>query len=98
MSARIPSIHTRESCTVRRRPPQLDVRMSSCETESCGRSFDPPPLSITLHAMTLDKWVPFRNEGSVVRCRLFYFPHAAGNAAFYRPLWHFMPFLTADAH
>src|SRR5499433_3323444 len=41
--------------------------------------------------MTLDKWVPFRNEGSVVRCRVFCFPHAAGNAAFYRPLQRFMP-------
>src|SRR5262245_56128184 len=29
MSARIPSIHTCESCTVRRRAPQLDVRESS---------------------------------------------------------------------
>jgi medium-chain acyl-[acyl-carrier-protein] hydrolase len=44
-----------------------------------------------MDAMTLDKWVPFRNEGSVVRCRLFCFPHAAGNAAFYRPLRRFMP-------
>ncbi len=41
--------------------------------------------------MTFDKWVPFRKEGSVVRCRLFCFPHAAGNAAFYRPLRRFMP-------
>jgi surfactin synthase thioesterase subunit len=41
--------------------------------------------------MTLDRWVPFRNEGTVVRCRLFCFPHAAGNAAFYRPLRGFMP-------
>lgn len=41
--------------------------------------------------MTLDRWVPFRNEGDVVRCRLFCFPHAAGNAAFYRPLRRFMP-------
>src|SRR5258708_26970407 len=41
--------------------------------------------------MTLDKWIPFRNEGPVVRCRLFCFPHAGGNAAFYRPLRHFMP-------
>jgi medium-chain acyl-[acyl-carrier-protein] hydrolase len=41
--------------------------------------------------MTLDRWVPFRNEGTVVRCRLFCFPHAAGNAAFYRPLRRFMP-------
>jgi len=53
-------------------------------------------LSITLLAqndgcMTLDKWIPFRNEGPVVRCRLFCFPHAGGNAAFYRPLRHFMP-------
>jgi medium-chain acyl-[acyl-carrier-protein] hydrolase len=44
-----------------------------------------------MDAMTLDKWVPFRNEGSVVRCRLFCFPHAAGSAAFYRPLRRFMP-------
>src|SRR5215470_9479879 len=41
--------------------------------------------------MTLDKWIPFRNEGPVVRCRLFCFPHAGGNAAFYRPLRRFMP-------
>jgi medium-chain acyl-[acyl-carrier-protein] hydrolase len=53
-------------------------------------------LSITLLApndgrMTLDKWIPFRNEGPAVRCRLFCFPHAGGNAAFYRPLRHLMP-------
>jgi medium-chain acyl-[acyl-carrier-protein] hydrolase len=41
--------------------------------------------------MTLDKWVPFRNEGPVVRCRLFCVPHAGGNATFYRPLRRFMP-------
>ena len=41
--------------------------------------------------MTLDRWVPFRNEGAAVRCRLFVFPHAGGNAAFYRPLRQFMP-------
>ena len=45
----------------------------------------------TMNAMTLDKWLPFRNEGSVVRCRLLCFPHAAGNATFYRPLRRFMP-------
>jgi medium-chain acyl-[acyl-carrier-protein] hydrolase len=44
-----------------------------------------------MDAMTLDKWLPFRNEGSVVRCRVFCFPHAAGNATFYRPLRRFMP-------
>jgi len=41
--------------------------------------------------LTLDKWIPFRNEGPVVRCRLFCFPHAGGNATFYRPLRRFMP-------
>jgi medium-chain acyl-[acyl-carrier-protein] hydrolase len=41
--------------------------------------------------MTLDRWVPFRNESPVVCCRLFAFPHAAGNAAFYRPLRRCMP-------
>ena len=44
-----------------------------------------------MDGLTLDRWVPFRNEGAVVRCRLFCFPHAAGNAAFYRPLRRFMP-------
>src|SRR6516164_2880539 len=44
-----------------------------------------------MDALTLDKWVPFRNEGPVVRCRLFCFPHAGGNATFYRPLRRFMP-------
>jgi medium-chain acyl-[acyl-carrier-protein] hydrolase len=42
-------------------------------------------------AMLLDKWVPFRSENTVVRCRVFAFPHAAGSAAFYRPLRRFMP-------
>ena len=51
---------------------------------------DAAPLR-TMDAMTLDKWVPFRNEGRVVRCRLFCFPHAGGNATFYRPLRRFMP-------
>jgi acyl transferase domain-containing protein len=44
-----------------------------------------------MDAMTLDRWVPSRNEGAAVRCRLFCFPHAGGNAAFYRPLRRFMP-------
>jgi medium-chain acyl-[acyl-carrier-protein] hydrolase len=44
-----------------------------------------------MHAMTVDRWVPFRNEGAVVRCRLFCFPHAAGNATFYLPLRRLMP-------
>ena len=43
-----------------------------------------------MDAMTLDRWVPFRNEGAAIRCRLFAFPHAGGNAAFYRPLRRFM--------
>lgn len=44
-----------------------------------------------MDVMTLDKWIPFRNEGAGVRCRLFAFPHAAGNAAAYRPVRHLMP-------
>ena len=44
-----------------------------------------------MDVMTLDKWVPFRNEGPVVRCRLFCFPRAAGYATFYRPLRRLMP-------
>src|SRR5215475_8777335 len=96
MSARIPSIHTRESCTVRRWPPQLDVRMSTCKIESCAWSLsdtvvDHAARLVRWTEMTLDTWVPFRNEGSVVRCRVFCFPHAAGNPAFYRPLRRLMP-------
>src|ERR671934_824448 len=41
--------------------------------------------------MTLDRWVPFRTEGTAVRCRVFCFPHAGGSAAFYRPLRGLMP-------
>ncbi|HEY7665466.1 MAG TPA: thioesterase domain-containing protein [Xanthobacteraceae bacterium] len=41
--------------------------------------------------MTLEQWVPFRNESVDVRCRLFAFPHAGGSAAFYRPLRLSMP-------
>src|SRR5207244_13462882 len=44
-----------------------------------------------MDGLTLARWVPFRNAGALVRCRLFCFPHAAGNAAFYRPLRRFMP-------
>lgn len=35
--------------------------------------------------MNLDRWVPYRSDGPV-GCRVFCFPHAAGNATFYRPL------------
>ena len=41
--------------------------------------------------MTLDRWVPFRNESTSVRCRVFSFPHAGGCAAFYRQLRRCMP-------
>jgi len=44
-----------------------------------------------MNPVTLDKWVPFRNESPVVRCCLFCFPHAGGNATFYRRLRNFMP-------
>jgi Thioesterase domain len=76
---------------VRRRPPQLDVGTSTCETKVLRVVFGPAPLLSTMDGMTLDKWVPFRNEASVVRCRVFCFPHAGGNATFYRPLRRFMP-------
>src|SRR5580704_4659447 len=55
------------------------------------RHFDWSGWTSTMDATTLDRWVPFRSEGTVVRCRLFCFPHAAGNAALYRPLRSFMP-------
>jgi medium-chain acyl-[acyl-carrier-protein] hydrolase len=44
-----------------------------------------------MDAFTLDRWVPFRNNSAVVRCRLFVFPHAGGNAALYLPLRRLMP-------
>ncbi len=39
--------------------------------------------------LNLDRWVPYRSAGAV-SCRVFCFPHTAGNATFYRPLRHFM--------
>jgi medium-chain acyl-[acyl-carrier-protein] hydrolase len=41
--------------------------------------------------MTLDRWVPFRTEGAGIRCRLFGFSHAGGNATHYLPLRRLMP-------
>jgi medium-chain acyl-[acyl-carrier-protein] hydrolase len=49
------------------------------------------PLAEGCDVMTLDRWVPFRNESAGVRCRIFIFPHAGGNAAFYRPLRRMVP-------
>src|SRR5437899_8754244 len=37
--------------------------------------------------LNLDRWVPYRSAGAV-SCRVFCFPHTAGNATFYRPLRH----------
>jgi medium-chain acyl-[acyl-carrier-protein] hydrolase len=37
--------------------------------------------------VTLDRWLPYRSENAVARCRLFCFPHAAGNSLLFRP-WH----------
>jgi len=47
----------------------------------------PPYLG---NRLNLDRWVPYRSDAAV-RCRVFCFPHAAGNAAFYRPLRRVMP-------
>jgi medium-chain acyl-[acyl-carrier-protein] hydrolase len=63
------------------------VATSACFGDLSGSA----PRLRKIDGMTLDRWVPFRNEAAVVRCRLFSFPHAAGNAAFYRPLRRFMP-------
>lgn len=41
--------------------------------------------------MTLDKWVPYRTDNAAIRCRLFCFPHAGGNAVFYRPWRRLVP-------
>src|SRR5262245_19649595 len=61
----------------------------------CAAAADPAPwadgLSNAMDEMTLDTWVPFRDESPRVRCRLFLFPHAAGSAAFYQPLRRCMP-------
>ena len=40
--------------------------------------------------LNLDRWVPYRSDGAA-GCRVFCFPHAAGNATFYRPLRDAMP-------
>ena len=41
--------------------------------------------------MTLARWIPYREENGPARCRLFCFPHAAGNALFFRPWQPLMP-------
>jgi medium-chain acyl-[acyl-carrier-protein] hydrolase len=41
--------------------------------------------------VTLDRWFPARRESAAVRCRLFCFPHAGGNALFFRPWQRLMP-------
>jgi medium-chain acyl-[acyl-carrier-protein] hydrolase len=41
--------------------------------------------------VTLGRWLPYRNENAAARCRLFCFPHAAGNALFFRPWQRLMP-------
>jgi len=79
---------------VRCRPPQLDVGIEQgLRRSSLTRDSLPPPLRLPPKhdPLTLDKWVPLRNEGTAVRRRVFCFPHAAGNAAFYRPLRRCMP-------
>jgi surfactin synthase thioesterase subunit len=66
-------------------------------TAGCGNStsglgtFANWPILRAMDAMTLNRWIPFRNDGAVVRCRIFSFPHAAGSAAYYRPLRRIMP-------
>ena len=37
--------------------------------------------------MTFGRWIPYRKENLRARCRLFGFPHAAGNALFFQT-WH----------
>src|SRR5215468_8023160 len=49
-----------------------------------------PPPRVWGNRLNIDRWVPFRSDGPV-RYRIFCFPHAAGNAAFYRPLRQIMP-------
>jgi medium-chain acyl-[acyl-carrier-protein] hydrolase len=39
----------------------------------------------------LDKWVPYRSESATVQLRIIGFPHAAGNALFYRSWRKHMP-------
>jgi medium-chain acyl-[acyl-carrier-protein] hydrolase len=41
--------------------------------------------------VTLDRWLPYRNENALARCRLFCFPHAAGNSLFFRPWRRLIP-------
>jgi len=41
--------------------------------------------------VTLDRWFPARRESAAVRCRLFCFPHAGGNALFFRSWQRLMP-------
>lgn len=39
----------------------------------------------------LDEWAPYRSDNATVRLRVVGFPHAAGNALFYRSLRAYLP-------
>jgi surfactin synthase thioesterase subunit len=56
--------------------------MQNWSTASGGEQ--PPPRRWG-NRLNLDRWVPYRSDGPA-RYRVFAFPHAAGNATFYRPL------------
>jgi medium-chain acyl-[acyl-carrier-protein] hydrolase len=48
------------------------------------------PSRIWGSRLNIDRWVPYRSDARV-RCRVFCFPHAGGNAAFYRPFRQLVP-------
>jgi medium-chain acyl-[acyl-carrier-protein] hydrolase len=61
--------------------------MQDLSTASGGVQPPPRPWG---NRLNLDRWVPYRSDAPA-RYRVFCFPHAAGNATFYRPLRQAMP-------
>ena len=82
----------------------MRVMIESPRSQPCQGNAEPPPWNEPrrqrdglrpLHgvwgrSLNLDRWVPYRND-EVVGGRIFCFPHAGGNANFYRPLRQAMP-------
>jgi len=51
----------------------------------------PLRAAVSENRIVLDKWVPYRNENATVQFRVIGFPHAAGNAFFYRSWRKYTP-------
>ena len=55
------------------------------------RTFSAVANSKVGNRIVLDEWVPYRSDSATARLRVIGFPHAAGNALFYRSWRTYMP-------